>query len=194
MLRFLTGLVLVLAVVLPTGSSRAQSRVFVGARNLAMGGTGVGSADDALAVHYNPAGMAFSKGWEVAVPLVTLDAELDGNTLENIDELLTLFEDDDLREIQDRLNEGAATEEDLERVLEVFLDVLPELDTTEDGAVVRATIGPSYRHKNWGISAFYSGSGGFDALVDLNTGLSLSTLGLDGAIPDPVTPDACNRR
>lgn len=188
--RLLNLPILVLVIAATCGTAQAQSRVFVGARNVAMGGTGVGGSSDALAVHYNPAGMAFSQGWEVQVPL-TADAKSEENTLSTLDELRDLFEPDNLTEIQDRLNTGRATPDDLATVLSAFLGVLPDLDTTEDGAVVRAAFGPSFRWKNWGASLFYTGTGGIDTLVDLSVGLSLSTDGLPGAIPDPVPENAC---
>ena len=180
-----------LAIVLPHTTAPAQPRLIVGARNLAMGATGVGSASDAVATYYNPAGMAFSHGWEIQVPMVTLDGEFEGDIIGNIDDVLQLFEKSSLREIQDRFDTGMPSPEDLDTVLDAFLGELPDLDSTEDGAVVRAAIGPAFRSKNWGVSVFLSGSGGADALVDLSTGLSLSTIGMPGVIPAPVPVDAC---
>jgi len=174
------------------GTVQAQSRLFVGARNLAMGGTGVGASSDAVAVHYNPAGMAFAGGWEFQLPLVTLDAELEGDILRSVDELVTSFEQDSLGEIQDRLDTGQGSFQDLQTVLDVFLDVLPDLDTNDDGVVARAAAGPSLRFQNWAVPAYYSGSAGLDSIIDLNAALALSAAGLDGAIPDPVPADACN--
>ena len=97
MIRLPTRSSLLLVTLLALGSTaHAQSRMFVGGRNLAMGGTGVGGTSDAMAVYYNPAGMAFSGGWEVQLPLISMDAELEGQTLSTIDTLLVLFEDADL--------------------------------------------------------------------------------------------------
>ncbi len=182
---------IVLAIIMLHGTALAQSRHFVGARNLAMGGTGVGSASGAVAVYYNPAGMAFSTGWEFQLPLATLDVELEGDTPNQIDELQDVFDESSLREIQGRLDSGTATPEDLQTVLNAFLNELPDLDVTKDGALLRVAVGPSFRWKNWGVSAAYFGSGGVDTIVDLTTGLALSAAGIDGAIPDPVPPDAC---
>jgi len=156
-----------------------------------MGGTGAGSASDAIAAYYNPAGMAFSHGWEIQVPLIALEGEFEGDILDTINNISQRFEETGLREIQDRLDSGTATPEDLDTVLDVFLHELPQLDSTEDGAQVRLAIGPAFRSKNWGISTFVTGTGGVDALVDLTTGLALSSAGLSGAIPDPVPADSC---
>ena len=189
--RFLTAVIISLTVVTLSGTAHAQPRLIVGARNLAMGGTGVGSASDSLATYYNPAGMAFSHGWEIQIPVVTVEGEIEGDILNNINELAQLFDESSLREIQERFNSGTPAPGDLETVLDAFLGELPDLDNTEDGAVARAAIGPAFRSKNWGVSTFVSASGGADALVDLTTGLSLSSIGMAGAIPDPVRVDAC---
>jgi hypothetical protein len=190
-LQVLARIATVLAIVWLGGAAWAQSRPIVGARNLAMGGTGVGSASDAVASYYNPAGMAFSHGWEIQVPLVAVEGEIEGDILDTISDINQHFAESDLTEIQARLDSGTATAEDLDTVLDVFLHELPSLDTTEDGALVRVAIGPAFRSKNWGVSAFVTGSGGVDALVDLTTGISLSSAGISGAIPDPVPADSC---
>ena len=58
-------------------SSEVQAqRLFVGSRNLGMGNTGVASTTNGLAVHFNPAAMAFAKSWDLHVPLITLDAQI----------------------------------------------------------------------------------------------------------------------
>jgi hypothetical protein len=189
--RLLATVLVWSTLLIPGGTINAQPRIIVGARNLAMGGTGVGSASDSLAIYYNPAGMAFSHGWEVQVPAVTVEGEIEGDILTNLDEFARLFDDSTLREIQDRLDSGTPSPGDLETVLDAFVGELPDLDTTEDGAIVRAAVGPTYRNKNWGVSTFISASAGADALIDLTTGLSLSAIGMPGAIPDPVPIDAC---
>jgi hypothetical protein len=190
-LSFLLLLIVAIAVALHAAPALAQVRMMVGARNMGMGGTGVGSADDALAVHYNPAGMAFSQGWEFQFPLVSADAEVEGETLGNIDDLRSLFDESTLVEIQERLDRGDASLEDLVTALDAFIGELPDLATIDDGAAARAAVGPSYRRNHWGVSLFASSTGGLDALVDLSTGLSLSRGGIATAIPDPVEPGAC---
>ncbi len=60
------------------GSAEAQQKLFFGTRHLGMGNTGIGGSVDDLAVHYNPAGMAFSQSWDIQLPLATVDLDLIG--------------------------------------------------------------------------------------------------------------------
>lgn len=165
-------------------TATAQQRYFVGARNLGMGSTGVGGTIDAMAGHFNPAGKAFSESWELQLPLITADATLDGEILSSIDRLSDNFNFSSLDEIQSRLNNGTATAEDLQSVLDAFLYDLSSLDGSDDGANVRGIVGPSFRWKNWGGSVSFLGNGDVQATIDLNAGLALSALGSAG-LPAP---------
>ena len=188
MIRALAALLLLLLA--SAHPAAAQARVFVGARNLGMGGTGVGGSTDALAVEFNPAGMAFAPSWEVELPLITADAEIDGDLFREIDEIQDLFDLKSLDAIQADLDGGTATDEDLQTVLRAFLYEVPDLAGTADGATLRAIAGPAFRWKNWGVSLIFVGDGGASATVDLEHALSLGSGGFDNAIPDP-TPGAC---
>jgi len=181
--------ILLLATVLGAPAA-AQSRLFVGARNLGMGGTGVGSSTDALAVYFNPAGMAFGAGFEVEVPLVTAEAEINGDLFNEVDQIDDLFDAKSLDEIQDALNDGTATREDLQTVLQAFLYEVPDLEGETEGAAVRGSAGPAFRYRNWGVSLSLAGNGGADGKVDLTAALALGAAGFAGAIPDPM-PAAC---
>ncbi len=59
--RAVSWVLMCVVAVAAASSASAQNRYFVGARNLGMGSTGVGATSDALAVHFNPAGMAFNR-------------------------------------------------------------------------------------------------------------------------------------
>jgi hypothetical protein len=170
------------------GSTEAQNRYFVGARNLGMGNTGVASTTDALAVHFNPAGMAFNHGWEIQLPLITVDAEVGGSVFDDVDQIVDDFATASLDEIQARLDNGTATREDLATVLDVFLYELQDLEGTEGGGTARGIAGPAVRWRNWGFSASFIGNGGAEGTIDLTSGLSLGSLGFD-SIPDEM--DAC---
>jgi hypothetical protein len=172
------------------GTANAQGHFFVGARNLGMGNTGVATTTNGMAVHYNPAGMAFDHGWDLQVPLVTVDATIGGDLFDRVDQVQDIFDSSRLGEIQDRFNNGTASSLDLQAALDAFLYALPDLELSQQGGNVRAYSGPAFRWKNWGVSAGFLGNGGADATIDLQNGLNLGSLGFAGAIPNP-TPNAC---
>ncbi len=183
-------IVLVFVALVLTGTVQAQNRYFVGARNLGMGNTGVASTTDAMSVHFNPAALAFARGWEVQLPLVTVDAEVEGDLFEKIDAIEDTFDGTTLRAIQERLNDGTGSLDDLERVLNAYLYQIKDLSlTSRNGGFVRGSAGPVGRWKNWGFALTALGNGGVDSMIDLENGLSLSSGGLTNAIP--ANPDAC---
>ena len=149
-----------------------------------MGGTGVSGTTDAMAVHFNPAGMAFARSWDVQLPLFTLDAEIGGDLLAEVDDVADQFISSSLNEIAQRLEDGTATEQDLETVLNVFLYELVDFEA-EDGALLRGIGGPAFRWKNWGISASYIATGGLGAQLDTTGALALNSGDFTNAIPNP---------
>ena len=172
------------------GTANAANRFFIGARNLGMGNTGVATTTNGLAVYYNPAGMAFDHGWDLQLPLMTVDATIGGDLFEGVDQLQDIFDSSSLGEIQDRFNNGTASSLDLQAALEAFLYELPELGQSQQGGNIRAASGPAFRWKNWGVSAGFIANGGADSILDLENGLNLGSSGFAGAIPNPL-PNAC---
>lgn len=60
---------------------------FAGSRHQAMGGTGVAFSDDSLSAYWNPANLAFQKGWDVQLP-VTANGEIVSHAVERLSNLL----------------------------------------------------------------------------------------------------------
>jgi len=186
--KFLLGCLVTVAL---TGTAGAQNRLFSGSRNLGMGNTGVGASQDALAVHFNPAGMAFNHGWEIQLPLIAADVQVGGPIFDDIDDISSLFvnAESTLDEIQARFDDRDATPEDLKTVLDTFLYELPDIELGGDnGGTGRVFTGPAFRWKNWGISTSILGNGGVDTTLDLESGLAFSSVGLDAI---PTVPNAC---
>ncbi|MCH2187054.1 hypothetical protein MK280_14405, partial [Myxococcota bacterium] len=78
-----------LAAFLLAGAStvEANSWNFTGSRYQAMGGTGVAYSDDSLSAYWNPANLAFQKGWDVQLP-VTANGEIVNLAAEKLSDLL----------------------------------------------------------------------------------------------------------
>jgi len=174
------------------GSAEAQQKLFFGARHLGMGNTGVGGSVDGLAVHYNPAGMAFSQSWEIQLPLATVDLGLEGDLIGRLDGIGDLSDSIENANIQERLDGIGApvTRAELSEFLALYLYEVAELSGSTQGAELQGTGGPAFRWKNWGVSVSGFGNGGASATIDLTNGIALTSADFQTAIPNPG-PDAC---
>ena len=65
----------------------ADSWNFTGSRYQAMGGTGVAFSDDSLSAYWNPANLAYQKGWDVQMP-VTANGQIVNLAAEKLSDLL----------------------------------------------------------------------------------------------------------
>jgi len=187
--------VTVIAAALSIGSfapAEAQQKFFVGARHLGMGNTGVGGSSDGLAVHYNPAGMAFTPSWDFQLPLATVDVDLQGDLISRLDEIGDLSDSIESANIAERLNGIGVpvTQAELSQYLELYLYEVAELSQSDQGVVLQGSAGPAFRWKNWGVSLSVFGNGGAGATIDLSTGIALTSADFQTAIPNPVA-DAC---
>ena len=81
-----SALVLLFAV-----AAQAAPWSFVGSRQQAMGGTGVAFTSDSTAIYWNPANLAFQKGWGVTLP-VTADGAIENEALTKLSGLLVGFD------------------------------------------------------------------------------------------------------
>ena len=74
-------------VLMKTPGAEANTFNFTGSRYQAMGGTGVAFSDDSLSAYWNPANLAFQKGWDVQIP-VTANGEIVNLAAEKLSDLL----------------------------------------------------------------------------------------------------------
>ncbi len=81
--------------------------VFVGPRQLGMGGAGVAATDDAHAIYWNPAGLALRDG---------LDIRLSGSVRASVNDNL----DDAIRDVKRALDSGDAPEEIIARIDQIL--------------------------------------------------------------------------
>jgi len=170
------------------GSAEAQQKIFFGTRHLGMGNTGIGGSADGLAVHYNPAGMAFSRSWDFELPLATIDLGLEGDLIAKLDRIGDLI--DETASTQADLENGVTVQPaDLGKYLGLYLYEVAGLADLTQGAAVQATAGPAFRWKNWGVSVSGFGNGGVSAEIDLANGIGLTPVDWDDVIPSD--PAAC---
>lgn len=177
-----------------TGSVQAQQKLFFGTRHLGMGNTGIGASADGLAVHYNPAGMAFSPSWDFELPLATIDFDMEGDLISRLDGIGDLSDAVEDANIQERLNgNGAAvSREEMAQLLGLYLYEVAELSGSTQGAELRGTAGPAFRWKNWGVSISGFADAGASATIDLTNGIALTSETFDIAIPNPDPTGACS--
>ena len=82
-----TLIVILCMLLMETPVAQADVWNFTGSRYQAMGGTGVAFSDDSLSAYWNPANLAFQKGWDVQIP-VTANGEIVNLAAEKLSDLL----------------------------------------------------------------------------------------------------------
>lgn len=92
-----------------------------------MGGTGVAFSDDSLSAYWNPANLAFQKGWDVQMP-VTANGEIVSLAVEKLSDLLQRSADmDDLLEqyvdCSSDCSSDPLSEEDTEDIVGLLYDL-----------------------------------------------------------------------
>lgn len=74
-----------------SSSAAASPWNFVGARQQAMGGAGVAHTSDSTANYWNPANLAFQKGWGVHLP-ITASGSIENDALQRLSEMLVAYD------------------------------------------------------------------------------------------------------
>jgi len=174
---------------LTSTSAPAQEWPIYGTRALAMGGTAVAVSSDASASFANPAAFAFEPFWDLTFPLVTLTGDIHGAILASADAIQIDFDRSSLSATQSALDDGTVSQKQRADALDAFLFRIPRLGEPGQGVAVRATTGPAFRYKNWGISISAFGYGGISPVFDYSSGLSLGAGGFAAAVP--ATPNGC---
>jgi hypothetical protein len=82
----------VLLLVAWSNVAAANQWAFIGSRHQAMGGTGVAFANDSLGAYWNPANLAWRKGYDVMLP-VTIDGYIENRALEKVTSLIQQYDD-----------------------------------------------------------------------------------------------------
>ena len=82
-----TLIVIVCMLLMEAPGAEANAWNFTGSRYQAMGGTGVAFSDDSLSAYWNPANLAFQKGWDVQMP-VTANGQIVNLAAEKLSDLL----------------------------------------------------------------------------------------------------------
>jgi len=133
----------------------ANSWNFTGSRYQAMGGTGVAYSDDSLSAYWNPANLAFQKGWDVQLP-VTANGEIVNLAAEKLSDLLQRSADmsDTLEEYVDCSTacETTPTEADKQNIYGLLYD-LSRFGQQAESVHVDIEVGILGRYNNFAFSA-----------------------------------------
>ena len=158
------------------GVAHAGPWAFVGSRQQAMGGAGVATTSDSTANYWNPANLAFQKGWGVALP-ITADASIENNALEKLSELLLGF-DELSQNAQEFINCPTCGPPPSPGEADAIVDLLGQfVDYGQGGEAVHvnASVGLAGRYQNFGFSALSLTTG----TVFPNTDLDNISLGAE---------------
>lgn len=195
-LRHVFAVVCLGGVLAQAGSALASPWVFVGARQQAMGGAGVAFTHDSTATYWNPANLAFQKGWGVNLP-VTLGGSIENDALEKLSDLLVGF--DVLGATADQVLQCAPTclptaVSDAQRQqIARFLARFAEYGQGGENVHVDAALGLAGRYGSFGFSALSLTTGTVFPNTDLEN-LSLDPTALQSfvgtTLPAPVPQPA----
>ena len=165
--RPITKSLLCLTLLCLTGPAAAEEFVFAGARHQAMGGTGVAFADDSLGAYWNPANLAFRKGWDVQLP-ATLNANIENKMLEQASNLLVRAEQIESQLNQVELGTGSLTGADAQNVIDWLLD-FRQLGQNGQSVHAGVNVGLLGRYDGFGFSAVSTTTATGYPNVDENT-------------------------
>lgn len=185
-LRGLVPIALALAV---SGTSSAAPWSFVGARQTGMGGTGVAFTGDSLSNYWNPANLAFSKGWDVQLP-ATANGNIENEALEKLSELVVGYEDLDaaaqgILACQPSCIDVPDLVLSQQQAITNYLVALDSFGKTGENVNGGVSFGLTGRYDSFGFSALSLTTGSVYPNVDLNN------LSLGSAVIDLVEGAAC---
>jgi len=151
-------------------SAVADQWSFVGPRYQAMGGTGVAFADDSVAVYWNPANLAWKRGYDAQFP-VGLNANIENDALAKLSDLIQTA--DDLGNVLDEsLNcdpvaclalVGQARSDVMN-----FLIQLADYDKGAESVHFGVNLGLAGRVNNYGFSAMSMSTGTIFPDIDID--------------------------
>ena len=156
-------------------------------RYQAMGGTGVAFANDSAAIHWNPANLAYKRGYDFQLP-ATLNANIENRALEKLSSLIQTY--DELAATIDGIRDGTTGQLNEATAGQVFsfLEDLSAFGGGGENVHFGIDIGLMGRVHNFGYSAQSLTTGTVFADVDLtNLGLLGGGATLDGLIPPGIT-------
>jgi hypothetical protein len=151
---------------------------FIGARYQGMGGAGVAVVDDSLALYWNPGALAFTKGWDVQLPLgASVSAE--GDVMLEIDRLDSFARD--LKTIRRKVGNGEPlSSTDRATLLQLVARDIPLFREDDEAFLPRANAVLTGRRGRFAIGLIGDGDSVIAPFVDE------VDFGLSGA----STPDA----
>lgn len=183
----LTLLITIAASTIVGGAASAAPWNFVGARQQAMGGAGVANTSDSTSTYWNPANLAFQKGWGVNLP-VTLNGAIENHALEQLSNMLVAYDELDATAkytFQCAPNcGGIAFGPDQVSRIAALLAAFARYGTTGQNVHVGAALGLAGRYENFGFSATSLTTGSVFPNTDLGN------LGLGAVVQDILSPGA----
>jgi hypothetical protein len=185
----LLGALLVHALVWPAAPrALAEEWAILGPRAMGMGGAGVAVARGGLSSYWNPAALAPPRAprlptiWDLEVP-ATFYAGASNNFIGEVDDVADLVTDLDFDTLELVLDDPgtALSPAQLQNVLRLAVEELPDLGVSGTGVVSQASAGAAARVMQFGFSALgIAHAGGVTRLDDQN--IALGDEGVDGAI------------
>jgi len=123
---------------------------FMGSRYQGMGGAGVATVNDSFASYWNPAALANAQSYDAALNIGTM-VSIEGDALETMDIINDQFEEFDLEQIIDDLDNGIAPSPEEEAELEDLLDELEMLGDSGVGVMGTGSTGLNMRWKRYAV-------------------------------------------
>lgn len=184
----------VAAVFCLSGAAAAEEWIILGTRALGMGGAGVAVANDAMAPHWNPAGLTRRPGFDLEIPIgVKLGVE--GGLIGTADELYDAVAEegdhgytlegalDELSKSNTEYPTAPLEETAYAKKTAALGDILatlnnvPELNREGQGALVDLYSGLFLRYRNFGFSVAGLGYGAVDPYVNLDVASGWNLIG-----------------
>lgn len=127
-----------LALLSPERPVSAEPWALLGARYQGMGGAGVATVDDAHAVYWNPAALAYAEGWSLMLPF-SVQASAEGDAIETLD--LVIGIGDTVRPIKSKVRKGRPlTQDDVVSLLSLARGIA-DIDPDGEGLLIDSELG-----------------------------------------------------
>ena len=158
-------------VCLSFGEASAEVWSFVGSRYQAMGGAGVAVVDDSLASYWNPAALAYMKGWDLQLP-VTMNYSIENDALHDLGEILATA--DGLGSVIDAIDAGTPiSNPDMITLLSALKNV-PTLGVNGQSMAGNIAFGLTGHIGRIGIGALSHNNASVRPVYDRGAGVALS--------------------